>query len=99
MIDDIDNPLEPIKVQAALRSEQMKFEYRMKNNPKEINILDYTVMAALERQLPKKCVGLNLDSGRVDDDFSCCPNCNRILIEDYLYCPKCGQRIEQGDEE
>jgi hypothetical protein len=50
-MNDINNPLENIKVQAALQSEYMKLEYRKKNRPDQINILDYTVIAALEQQL------------------------------------------------
>ena len=52
--EDMNNPLESLKVEQALRSEQMKLEYRKKNKPNEINILDYTVIAALEKQIPKK---------------------------------------------
>lgn len=47
-IDDINNPLEPLKLSSALRSEIFKLEYRKANKPKEINILDYTVIYALK---------------------------------------------------
>lgn len=47
-IDDIDNPLEPLKLQSALQSEIFKYEYRKEHKPQEINILDYTVMHALK---------------------------------------------------
>lgn len=49
--DDIGNPLEPIKLKSALESEIMKYEFRKKNNPKQISILDYTIMYALKHCL------------------------------------------------
>lgn len=56
-LDDIDNPLEPLKLQSALQSEIFKYEYRKEHKPQEINILDYTIMYALkyclEEQLKK----------------------------------------------
>jgi len=50
-LDDIKNPLEPIKVQAALKSEIMKYEYRKEHKPKDISTLDYTIMHALYKAL------------------------------------------------
>jgi len=47
--DNISNPLEVLKVEQALRSEKMKLEYRLKNKPNDINILDYTVIQALQQ--------------------------------------------------
>lgn len=54
-LDDIDNPLEPLKLSSALKSEIIKYNYRKENNPKEISMLDYTVMYAL-----KYCLDENL---------------------------------------
>ena len=57
-LDDISNPLEPLKLQSALESEIFKYNYRKEHKPQDINILDYTVMAALkdclERQVEKR---------------------------------------------
>lgn len=50
-LDDTKNPLEPLKVSSALDSELFKLNYRMQTNPKSINILDYTVIAALQKAL------------------------------------------------
>jgi hypothetical protein len=47
-LDDMNNPLEPLKLSSALQSEIFKLEYRKANKPKEINILDYTVIYALK---------------------------------------------------
>lgn len=47
-LDDINNPLEPMKLSSALQSEIFKLEYRKANKPKEISILDYTVIYALK---------------------------------------------------
>ena len=49
--NDMENPLEPIKVYSALKSEILKLELRRKNRPKDISILDYTVIAALQKVL------------------------------------------------
>jgi hypothetical protein len=53
-LDDIENPLEPLKISAALKSEIFKYNYRKENKPEEINILDYTVMHALKHCLDEK---------------------------------------------
>ena len=57
-LDDIDNPLEPLKLQSALQSEIFKFNYRKEHKPQDINILDYTVMSAL-----KYCLEEQLKAG------------------------------------
>lgn len=46
--DDSINPLEPLKLSAALSCELLMLKRRMKKNPKDISILDYTVIAALQ---------------------------------------------------
>lgn len=61
-IDDIDNPLEPLKLQSALQSEIFKFNYRKEHKPQDINILDYTVMYAL-----KHCLEEQLKAGEEND--------------------------------
>ncbi|MDD3029806.1 MAG: hypothetical protein PHS57_05960 [Alphaproteobacteria bacterium] len=48
---DMENPLERIKVQAALRSEMMKLKFRQEHDPKKISILDYTIIYALKNVL------------------------------------------------
>ena len=53
-IDDINNPLEPLKLQSALQSEIFKYEYRKEHKPQDINILDYTIMYALKRCLEEQ---------------------------------------------
>lgn len=56
-VDNLNDPLEPLKLSSALKSEIWKYEFRKKNSPKEINILDYTIIYALkyclEEQLKK----------------------------------------------
>lgn len=59
-LDDIDNPLEPLKLQSALQSEIFKFNYRKEHRPQDINILDYTVMYAL-----KHCLEEQLKAGDI----------------------------------
>lgn len=55
---DMENPLERIKVQAALRSEMMKLKFRQEHDPKKISVLDYTIIYALKNVL---------DGGGCDD--------------------------------
>ena len=58
-LDDIDNPLEPLKLQSALQSEIFKFNYRKEHKPQDINILDYTVMYALKHCLEEQLKAKN----------------------------------------
>lgn len=50
-LDDIENPLEPLKVASALQSEILKFEIRKEQSPQDISILDYTIIACLTKYL------------------------------------------------
>lgn len=94
----MDDYLETLKVEAALRSENMKMEYRKANKPNEINILDYTVIAALEKQIPKKPIERHYEEeGEKPYIKYKCPSCDspNQLIEGYdNYCSKCGQKID-----
>ena len=56
--NDMENPLEPIKVYSALKSEILKLELRIKNRPKDISILDYTIIAALQKVLKNNLEGM-----------------------------------------
>lgn len=102
LIDDINNPLELIKVDAALRSEHMKLEYRQKTRPDQVNILDYTVIAALEKQIPNKAIEVkerhNFRQEVIYKD-GYCPICKNEISSAYLYCNKCGQAIDWSAEE
>jgi hypothetical protein len=51
---DVSNPLEPLKVMSALKSEIMKYDFRAKNKPQDISILDYTIIKALEDVLTRE---------------------------------------------
>lgn len=50
-LDDMSNPLEPLKVYSALQSEIMKYQIRQETNPKSISELDYTIIIALKKVL------------------------------------------------
>ena len=63
-LDDIDNPLEPLKLQSALQSEIFKYNYRKEHKPQDINVLDYTVMYAL-----KHCLEEQLKAGVENENF------------------------------
>ena len=53
-IDDINNPLEPLKLKSALDSEIFKYKYRKKHKPKDVSILDITIMYALKHCLDEQ---------------------------------------------
>ena len=48
---DMDNLLEPLKLQSALQSQVMKITALQKLRPKDLSILDYTILAALKTLL------------------------------------------------
>lgn len=50
-LDDMNNPLEPIKVESALQSEIIKLNYRKEHNPTSVSELDYTIIAVLAKEL------------------------------------------------
>lgn len=50
-LDDISNPLEPLKLKKALESEMLKYNYRKEHKPQDINMLDFTVIYALKHCL------------------------------------------------
>lgn len=53
-LDDIKNPLEPIKLSSALESEIFKYEYRAEHDPQKISPLDYTIIYALKHCLEEQ---------------------------------------------
>lgn len=61
-LDDIDNPLEPLKLHSALESELFKYNYRKEHKPEAITVLDYTIMYAL-----KHCLEEQLKAGGEND--------------------------------
>lgn len=83
--------LEPLKVEYALKSEKMKLEYRLKNKPKEVNELDYTVIAALSKQVPYKPTKCNITQGR-------CVCGVGFIDKTTHYCGNCGQQLDWSNE-
>lgn len=59
-IDDVNNPLEPLKLKSALDSEIFKYNYRKKHKPKDISILDITIIYALKHCLDEQ-IGKQVD--------------------------------------
>lgn len=58
-LDDIHNPLEPLKLTSALQSELLKYDIRKLKAPEKISPLDYTIMAALKYCIDHKAGGRN----------------------------------------
>ena len=57
-LDDVENPLEPIKLSSALESEIFKYEYRTEHDPQKISPLDYTIIYALKHCLEEQLKGV-----------------------------------------
>lgn len=53
-LDNINDPLEPLKISSALKSELLKLQFRKAEKPESISPLDYTVIAALKEVLEKR---------------------------------------------
>ena len=53
-LDNMSDPLEPLKISSALKSELLKLQFRKAENPESISPLDYTVIAALKEVLEKR---------------------------------------------
>lgn len=53
-LDNMSDPLEPLKISSALKSEMLKLQFRKAEKPEDINPLDYTVIAALQEALKKR---------------------------------------------
>ena len=53
-LDNIKDPLEPLKISSALKSELLKLQFRKAKKPEDISVLDYTVIAALKEALEKR---------------------------------------------
>lgn len=60
---DIHDILEPLKVQSALNSEMMKLNFRKEHAPKDVSILDYTIIAALYKVLDEHMRGPCAENG------------------------------------
>lgn len=56
-LDNIKDPLEPLKIGSALKSELLKIQLRKAEKPEDISVLDYTVIAALKEALEKRVQG------------------------------------------
>jgi hypothetical protein len=84
-ISEMNNILEPLKVESALRSQALTLEYRRSHKPDSINELDYTIIMALVRQLPMERLFDGVDTYM-------CPACKEEVYDEE-YCPYCGQRM------
>lgn len=84
---DINNSLEDIKVKAALKSESRNLEYEQIHYPDNVSVLRYTVIAALEKQIPKKVI-------KTESSSQACPECRANV--NWKYCPNCGQKLNWG---
>lgn len=96
-LDNMADPLEPIKVVSAMKSEAMKMEMRKEKAPGSISILDYTIYAALWKRIPYKL-------GKDEQGEFVCPTCGTWIYSGeepiekrrklYIpYCIYCGQRL------
>ena len=35
---------------------------------------------------------------RADDTLAYCPNCDKAILDLYIFCPRCGQRLDQENK-
>ena len=61
-LDDMNNPLEPLKVESALKSEIMKLNYRKEHKPESISVLDYTIIAVLAKEIANQGNNTHIES-------------------------------------
>lgn len=98
-LDNMDDPLEPIKVVSAIKSEGMKLEIRKERRPEDISELDYTIIAALWKRVPAV-----LEKDDAPESNYICKECGNKLYpgeadteyrkSHYVgYCRDCGQRL------
>lgn len=58
-----------------------------------------TCVKALNKQIAKKPYVLPINR---EEDFTYCPNCKRngiLVTPSYVYCTKCGQKLDWGNED
>lgn len=89
---DINDVLEPLKVSSALNSEILKLNFRKENNPNDVTVLDYTIIKALEKQIP--CKVEEGTEGGYDWYCSCGEYLSRHKDKSINYCRRCGQRLD-----
>ena len=53
-LDNINDPLEPLKISSELKSELLKQQYRKAEKLESISPLDYTIISALKEALEKR---------------------------------------------
>lgn len=88
-LKEMNDILEPLKVENALKSEEMKLNYRKKHKPKDVNILDYTIIEALKKQIPYKLTQID------EETLTGICKCGRVtdIIDCESYCKYCGQKV------
>ena len=99
-LDNMGDPLEQIKVVSAMKSQSMVLEYRQKHEPDKVNILDYTVIAALWKQIPRKVEITEHMTYPERVAFGNCPVCNKEVNQTKQVCDCCGQALawDKNDE-
>lgn len=100
-LDNMDDPLEPIKVVSAMKSQSMVLTYRQEHEPDKVNILDYTVIAALWKQIPHKVEVTKWMTYPERVSFGDCPGCGKEVDRSMRYCDRCGQALmwqQEGED-
>lgn len=86
-LDNINDPLEPLKISSALKSELLKLQFRKAEKPESISPLDYTVIAALKEgeQFAIQWKTLRILCKRVCkmDSHSCTGTSIKITVETF----------------
>ena len=92
-LKNLADPLEPLKVVSALKSQCMVLDFRKKNKPKDISPLDHSIIAALWKQVPRKVKDRSKIKNEAGVYIGFCPECETGNSSESAYCYKCGQRL------
>lgn len=58
---------------------------------------DSLCLLAIEKRIPKKQTWLIINAVKKYGPY--CPECDQEIGQENLFCPNCGQKICEGDEE
>lgn len=88
-MNDMNNILEPLKVESALKSEERKLNYRKEHKPQDVSMLDYTIIEALKKQIPY--IPTKIDNETLTGICKCARVTSKVSGE--FYCKYCGQKL------
>lgn len=92
-MNEINDILEPLKVESALDSELRKLEFRRQYKPQDISILDYTIIECIKKQVPNLVKEVVKIINDYDSVSYICSSCNWNVSLGNKFCSHCGQKL------